>query len=148
MEIKKHYASFSEAIRAAIGVIPQSFFGASARAMLKVDDGKMCAIEAGGALIGVQPREFGPDYEAFEYLYPYLKTFADCPRCNDYCDTLTNLIWHLNDCHQASFGEIADWLYAEEERLGYVTLENVPEAQVTRESGDSIVTPELAGVFN
>lgn len=118
MEIK--YASFAEAIRAADGVIPQSFFGGPTRELLNVDAGKLCAIEAGLTMMEIDL--FGcNEHIQVEELYPYLKTRSTCPRCGEE-SALSDLIWHLNDHHNATFSGIADWLETEEEKLGYVHL--------------------------
>lgn len=120
------YACFSDAIRAAHGSIEQSFLGAGARQLLSRDEGKMCAIEAGLFMA----RGVGPDDHSSviaEGEYAYLKNESHCPRC-ERVETLSNLLWHLNDFHNLSFIEAADWLNAEEEKLGFVTLTEDAEA--------------------
>lgn len=124
----KLFASFSEAIREADGVIPQSFFGPEARGLLKVDRGKYCAIEAGLKVLGKRATRNYMDH--VRDFFPYLDTAsACCPRCDIAEDSLIALLWHLNDIHRLSFGQIADWLELEEEQLGYVTVVE-PEVNV------------------
>lgn len=113
----KHYCSFSEAIRAANGVLPQSFYGPGARDILSVDKGKVCALEGGLHIMGLGPFDVGSDaiYRESRRRYSYLDTLSDCPRpdCAEFEDgqqPLIDLIWHLNDDHHWSFGQIADWL--------------------------------------
>jgi hypothetical protein len=122
----KHFCSFSEAIRAADGVLRQSFFGYHARRLPHLGDEGVCAIEGGVKMLG-RLESFGPNgiYTFIKEQYPYLTHVSECPHCTEttgYRETLASLIWHLNDHHHLSFGEIADWLESEEEKLGYVTL--------------------------
>jgi hypothetical protein len=125
----KQFCSFSGAIRAADGIVLQSFFGRYAREILGVDDGAVCAIEAGVKMLGVS-RDFRPGeiYSFISQCYPYLTTVSRCPQCVEYVDSLTNVIWHLNDFHRLTFVQIADWLESEEEKLGFVTVVEAPIA--------------------
>jgi hypothetical protein len=120
----KHFCSFTEAIREADGLLPQSFMGPGARALLKTDSGKVCALEAGLITLSSLPTADGDlIYSTVERLYPYLAKLSNCPRCDEERgEALVTLIWHLNDEHHLSFGQIADWLESEEEKLGYVTV--------------------------
>lgn len=120
----KLYATFSEAIRAADGVVKQSELGPEARAILDIiEDGRMCAIEAGLFMVkGELPPYKGQTiYSDVNDLYPYLDKEGACPRCGQ-LEALGNLLWHLNDQHELTFNQIARWLESEEEKLGYVTV--------------------------
>ena len=156
MEIKKHFASYSGAIRAGASLRPQAFGKL-------FSDGRSCSIGSGIEAMGLATyAEFadcpglGASDETYITLvetFPYLrKPISKCPTGHTLDDDIAHdyygMIVHLNDDHTWSREQIADWLQAAEDRLfGYVTLENVPEIQVTRESRDSVVTPEFVGVL-
>lgn len=123
MEIKTHYASFSEAIREGAKLRPQAF-GRLFTAQ------KSCALGAGvESLFGGLP----PSAERYNCLHEMLRVYpyligvdADCPReslgCGHVGHPIHSQISHLNDEHGWSREQIADWLETEEEKLGYVTL--------------------------
>lgn len=122
MEIKKHYASFSEAIREGARLHLQGveyYFSSN----------KSCAVGAGlEAMFGLESRYGGePDLYADESdiipLYPCLtETSVKCPACEGVNGMPISVIYHLNDDHRWTRERIADWLEKEEEKLGYVTL--------------------------
>lgn len=120
----KHYCVFSEAIRDAEGKLSQSFFGPSARQLLSLDRGKVCAIEGGVAMMGRTPQSFSCDgiYFFIREQYSYLNNVSECPRCKGHREALYSLIFHMNDLHEMTFTQIANWLSAEEEKLGFVLL--------------------------
>lgn len=147
MKVKQLFCSFAEAMRAGIPLGPQTFdrFGGAY--------GASCALGAGLRGLGVSARA---DYvkQIFRQHYPYMLRARriHCPASHvldKQClqNSLQDMVMHLNDYHRWTREKIADWLYAEEEKLGFITLENVPETQVARESRDSVVTPEFAGVL-
>lgn len=117
MEIIKHYASFSEAIRQGALLRPQCrelFFA----------DGGSCAFGAGMEAVS---GKFGGEVYATQDLYPYLRSDAPsrCPTdraCSIEGYDVTSLIFHLNDDHNLSREQIADWLQEYEDSIGYVTL--------------------------
>jgi hypothetical protein len=55
------------------------------------------------------------------------------------------MIWHLNDHHGWTREQIADWLYSEEEKLGFVTL---VEAEPFNEMSPKISTVEQHGAVS
>lgn len=119
----KHYACFSAAIRDGAKLREQG------RGSLFRSD-TTCAIGAGLEAIGgeelLEVALKATDFYAGR-LFPYLETESKCPEaeCTDessVCDSLTNLIWHLNDYHYWTREQIADWLDAKEEKLGFTTL--------------------------
>lgn len=120
MEIKKHYAYFSAAIKDGAKLRPQA---AGSRRM---QGGGSCAILAGfEAMTG--SRDIDCDYYMVKRAYPYLLNRSECPadcyRSEGYRESLVGVIYHLNDQHEWTREAIADWLYAEEEKLGFVTLD-------------------------
>lgn len=139
METRKQYAYFSAAIRDGAKLRPQAYHEESGYGS--------CAIEAGcHAMTGVAETA----YRLIERVYPYMGTaLAPCPAISCKSDSwrdwsvpgrvgkLTSLCWHLNDYHNWSREHIADWLYAEEEKLGFVTLIE-PEIQVATSNEVSV----------
>lgn len=144
MEVKKHYAYFSAAIRDGAKLNEQTF------GVLYLN-GRTCAIGAGATAMGFA--DIGEAWQAIVAEFPYLgsaQNRTECPakpcshpRSRPVYATIT----HLNDDHRWTREQIADWLYAEEEKLGFVTLteaHNTPEAG----RGDSVDTKAQSGVFN
>lgn len=127
----KHFCSFSEAIRAGIPLKPQGSGG-----LLK--DGRTCAIGAGLDAMGQLPQMVLSTlkelllYRVAEDSFPYLTERADCDQgCGDECanQSITNLLWHLNDQHAFDREHVADWLEKYEESIGFVHLvESEPNA--------------------
>lgn len=132
----KQYCSFSEAIREGAKLRPQAF-GAG------ILDGGTCAYGAGVEAIcgSLEPAI----YQAVNpyQLFPYLRSGTECPGCGDTKVDFLAAIYHINDMHQWTREAIADWLYAEEEKLGFVTI-TTDETLKTPEAGrgDSAVTQE------
>lgn len=137
--MQKQYACFSAAIRDGAKLGPQCL-------AYYFDDGATCAVGAG--LTAVFAGDLSPDdIEMLDEcdllpLFPYLGEVRDslaCSECESATGTLLNTIYHLNDDHRWTRERIADWLYDEEEKLGFVTLTealNAPEAG----RGDSVDT--------
>lgn len=86
-------------------------------------------------------RDRGPDYSRWESLrnaggmvfghrplgdaYPYMNTACvPCPGCDADSGMMTfaSNALHLNDVHRWSREQIADWLFQEEEKIGFLTL--------------------------
>lgn len=125
MADQKHYAYFSAAIRDGAKLRPQGF-----GSLYK--DNRSCALGAGYEVVAanmVAPH--AADYVMS--LFPYLVGHtSDCPVAG--CQSLphaddpdappevADVIAHLNDVHQWEREKIADWLYTEEEKLGFITL--------------------------
>lgn len=124
MEIKKHYASFSEAIREGAKLRPQIFN------VFATKNGT-CALGAGAEAITGE-RCYATDVcEILEATYGYMTVWRDCVHCPLSDGTflyLRDAVIHLNDEHHWTRERIADWLETEEEKLGYVTLvESAPD---------------------
>lgn len=117
MEIKTHYASFSEAIREGAKLGRQTFdrYGGPY--------GSACAIGAGLRASGV-PATQGFAFRVLTHFYGYMRTprTVSCPTCLLSDPSLQDAVMHLNDYHRWTREEIADWLETEEEKIGYVTL--------------------------
>lgn len=110
----KHFCSFSEAIREGAKLRPQASGGL-------MNASSSCAVGAGLEAMGHLKEP--PDctrselaaYHVAEVAYPYLENREACPAaCSDYRDTLTNVLWHLNDHHHWTREAIADWLESED----------------------------------
>jgi hypothetical protein len=125
MEIKKHFASFSEAIREGAKLRPQAFdvlFGNQAT----------CAVGAGLEAMGCEMKEgYGMlNSDVALDTFKYLKAAqVECPVANNICGdhvrqqrALIDVIFDLNDVHRWTREMIADWVETEEEKLGFVTL--------------------------
>lgn len=130
IEIKKHYASLSEAIRAGAALRPQAFQPGIRSSS--------CAIEAGvEAITGVA----FADYNLIEDMYQYtadvrvLCPMGGCRFYGQYPAPLLTLCWHLNDYHKFTREQTADWLESEEEKLGFITL-----FEEAKESAQELVT--------
>jgi hypothetical protein len=151
MEIKKHYASFSEAMREGAKLKP------AVRGWTYVN-GATCAIGAGLDALGILQTDHAqtdPANESFatlESTYPYLyEGEVSCPgeSCHSFRWTrlggerLYSTIIHLFDEHEWTREAIADWLESEEEKLGYVLLTEEPE---TCNAKDLVPMPQLLGV--
>lgn len=118
-QIKRHFFTFSEAIREGAKLGPQAFRFLSL-------NGANCAIGAGLRAMGLSLIHgcavlgSEPAVTAFPYLD---EAFVTCP-----VDALCGLkslfftVMDLNDNHHWTREQIADWLESEEEKLGYVTL--------------------------
>lgn len=137
-----HYGVFSEAIREGAKLRPQAF----GELVEGAGTGKVstCAYAAGyeaitGEVFWVEKQL----YDAVERLFPYMGQDApvcpvgDCeerPVVDDEWD-VGDLLIHLNDDHQWTREEIADWLSDEEEKLGFVLLseEETDSASPVRE---------------
>jgi hypothetical protein len=156
----KHYCTFSEAIREGAKIGQQAF------GVYKSYDGSTCAIGAG--LEAILERELTVDEclttsgllsivrttEFWDH-YAYLRTTADSPcgcaepsGMTDFnhrvirSNSLDNIVVHLNNDHYWTRERIADWLEAEEEKLGFVLLsEEEPNCLPVTDR-----EPEMAGV--
>lgn len=113
--IKKHFCSFSEAIREGARVRPQGFGELH-------KDGKSCAIGAGREAIYGTTESDQQHYDQVRVLFPYLRTRVNCPAGCFVKSTLFIVTYHLNDDHRWAREAIADWLELEEEKLGFVTV--------------------------
>lgn len=130
MKIKKHFCSFSEAIREGAKLRPQ-LFGYSYPSQFEARG--TCAIGAGiEASYGYKALDDSFAGNLSWELFPYLASTGGCPvpACNvrgNWCSLYFTIV-HLNDSHEWTREAIADWLETEEEKLGYVTLTEESEA--------------------
>lgn len=136
---QKQYAYFSAAIRdGALMTLKGS------RYTLLDERGRTCAVGAGAMAIGLPtmkrgyecPSPFLPTLAtlgALRKIYPYLHSRARCPACGSPHDLL-NVAADLFDVLDWGREQIADWLYAEEEKLGFVTL--TEEAEPLKPNND------------
>ena len=117
MEIKKHYACFSAAIRDGATIRPQGYG-------CFLDNGKSCALGAGAEAVFGQAN----NYDAVCLLYPYLQQEGGpCPECGAGDGSyMASILYHLNDTHKWTREAVADWLEAEEGKL-----KAVPKIQET-----------------
>lgn len=141
---QKQYACFSAAIKAETG---RQAFG-------RLDTGtSTCAI--GGALkaLGISYKNASCCEEwasPMVALYPYMgKGSHGCPACGEISEEacLWGIVIHLNDIHRWTREAVADWLYAEEEKLGFVTLTEETKAlkpEMIAESNSLNTTVSLA----
>jgi hypothetical protein len=119
MEVKKHYASLSEAMRAGIPLKPQAF------GELFINGGS-CALGAAMDATLKQPNCFDYTFDYFERLYHLvMSALSHCPVDDCGCGErdVTSIgfaVTHLNDHHRWTREQIADWLEKEEEKLGFV----------------------------
>lgn len=131
---QKQYAYFSAAIRDGAQIRPQAFWGF-------FRDGGSCAVGAGLEVCEIKPRESCLIPQKLWRAFPYLQkgVFA-CP--DEGCDDLdmklnewsaVSIMAHLNDTHKWTREAIADWLFLEEEKLGFITL--------TEDSTSSVIQP-------
>ena len=118
----KHYCTFSEAIREGAKLRPQAFEE-------YYIDGGSCAVGAAAEAMG-----FGEGCVAeAENTFAYMQAAGvDCPACKR-INSLLGTCTHLNDVHKWTREHIADWLEAEEEKLGYITLIDEKEEAQERE---------------
>lgn len=114
----KLYDSFSTAIREGAKLRPQAF-GSGFR------DHKSCALSAGAEAVCGSPRTCHLNEVLAEH-YAYMDETREISWCPaNHCATTVNLsdmVIHLNDHHNWTRERIADWLEAEEEKLGFVTV--------------------------
>lgn len=142
MKIKKHYASFSEAIREGAKLRPQVYHRMT-------DRSGTCALGAGYE--AVYRSLHGMDCTPLEFLYSYLKNAGACPvpHCRaavkthgveaDAPPSIADLIVHLNDDHKWTREAIADWLEKEEEKIGYVTVIDNEKPFSTQNVGSEVL---------
>lgn len=133
MEVTKHFCSFAEAVRSGATLRPQAFN----HTMLR---GRSCVWGAGLEALGLIDEDvFSTNWslvDRTEVIYPYLKNRAQCPvtGCDDplLADVtkLSVMLIHLNDFHRWSREAIADFLEAEEEKLGFVLISDEVSEQV------------------
>lgn len=124
MEIKKHFNTFSEAIREGAKLRPQTigtYFDSI---------GRSCALGAAlEACFGYEE----DDVVGLTEMFPYILNVAPCPvnGCFLRDQTIVDVIVaHLNDDHLWTREQIADWLESEEEKLGYVLLTDEPDGAI------------------
>jgi hypothetical protein len=137
MEIKKHYACISAAIREGAKLRPKC-------TCVLFSGGKSCSFGAAvEAIFGAAGYEVEAGMSDLLKLYPYLNNPSVCPVCEK-----PDRIWvvaaeHLNDMHDFTREQISSWLYTEEEKLGFITLtEEASECVIQRTS----VAEEVASV--
>ena len=107
----KQYCCFSEAIRDGAKLRPQAYGAHRGYAS--------CALEAGIEAIG---GEFAwSDKAQLCERFPYMRTVVTAPPFRSRI-SLFDACWQLNDCEKWTREQIADWLFVEEEKLGFVTL--------------------------
>lgn len=123
--IKTYYCSLSDAIREGLKLRPQA-----QRLFVKGFDGviRSCALGAAyEALTGETPLGGMDDWDAYktvEIAFPYICIgHVPCPVNHCGCDeSVEALTMHLNDDHQWTREQIADFVERFEESIGYVTL--------------------------
>jgi hypothetical protein len=129
----KNFCCFSEAIREGAKNTPRG-----ARFSLLDGIGGTCAIGAGAIAIGLpkierEGQEFLPfnrTLGALHEMYPYLRNKIECPACGaTHC--LMGALSDLFDVTGRSRHEIADWLESEEEKLGFVTVVESAQTEVS-----------------
>lgn len=140
----RQFFTFSEAIRAGIPLSPQG------RGALKLY-GRTCALGAGLEAMGVLPtdKHYSFDdislefYTEFLKLYPYTVDRVQCP-VNPCCgkEILWLLIVDLNDHHQWTREQIANFVEQHEESIGFLTLIESQPATQTME------TPQWAECYS
>jgi hypothetical protein len=144
MEIKKQYAYFSAAIRDGALKFPE-VYGPYFKHDAKGNICGACAIGAGLAMCGL-PGNSAELQQAF----PYMAAAVRCPEGDSHQgeNDLIGICILLFEFHRWTREAIADWLYTEEEKLGFVTLIET-EALKTPEagSGDNNVAEAQAGVL-
>jgi len=163
MKIGRHFASFSEAIRVGAKLRPRQCFNA----LSKDSQNATCAQGAGlEAIVGDgferidrdDLRELLETQGWFEYL-SQPPSVSPCGCVFD-ADTLANefgspiyksCLWmavvHLNNIHRWTRERIADWLYAEEEKLGFVTIDTeASKPEMIAEPSTSEVTVQFAAL--
>lgn len=145
--MQKHYAYFSAAIRDGARLTPRGM-----TYLLLDRQGGTCALGAGAVALGL-PTETGdgwvflPDERTNRKLlemFPYLGTKVRCPADGNFHD-LRNIIADLFDVEGWTREAIADWLYAEEEKLGFVTLIETTQVSESVASTAEITTVESLG---
>lgn len=112
-----NYCCFSEPIRDGAKLRPQAFGFRITR------DGKTCAEGAGAEAMGIA--DISESGMEIARRYPYLSGSAKCPEteaCPNFNYSRSKIITHLNDVHHWTREAIADWLFLEEEKLGFVTV--------------------------
>lgn len=114
----KQYAHMSAAIRDGAKIRPQAFGHFHYM-------GKSCAY--GAALEATRHMQGTP-----EEIFPYLITSVGCPAGCEGGYAMGGMVIHLNDLHHWTREATADWLYTEEERLGFITLIENEDDQVER----------------
>ncbi|MEK6280291.1 MAG: hypothetical protein AABN95_08030 [Acidobacteriota bacterium] len=110
----KRYCCFSEAIRDGAKMTPHG----SAYIFIN-ERGGTCALGAGAFALGLDLKM--DRYTALKAIFPYLNEASICPAC-ELKETIDLIAACLFDRHGWTREAIADWLYAEEEKLGFVTL--------------------------
>lgn len=128
------YACFSDAIRDGAKLKPQAFVS-------YWSSQGTCAIGA-----GLHAMHLEDEYTKLGLVsifedqmcetFPYMNTLGKCPAraewwqpklliciCQRSTRSLLKQIHHLNDYHEWSRERIADWLFEEEEKLGFVTID-------------------------
>lgn len=118
---QKQYAYLSGGIREGSLLRPQC-------QILLFKGGRSCAF--GAAIEAIYATCEGPPetVRALKRLYPYINSSVVCPVCDERQTFWTVIGEHLNDSHDWTREQIADWLYAEEEKLGFITLAEETEA--------------------
>lgn len=143
--MQKQYAYFSAAIREGSKLRPQAFGGGFPQ---QKSLNTACAIASGiEAIFGSAALdEFSVGRRVYG-LFAYMSLPAKCPiDCCEQQGDLYRVTLALNDKHKWTREQIADWLYAEEEKLGFVTVVDTNEP-VACDSRDSVVTKEQASVL-
>lgn len=96
-------------------------------------DGRTCALGAALDAVGIRPENQGR-YVLATARWPILVELKDirCPLCGFKSPQLDSGITHLNDCHDWTREQIADWVE---------TIESSQSVDAVREPSDRTVSP-------
>lgn len=133
LKIKRQFAAFSDAVREGIKMLP-----AVHGPYIEYDAaGKPCGSCFVGA--GMFAADLNSSLDALT-AFPYLRSEVACPAqgCHDAC-CLFDISIRLYEEHGWTREEVLSWLYAEEERLGFVT---VLDTQPSCDSRDNDLTQD------
>lgn len=127
--MQKQYAYFSGAILDGAKLRPQAF---NESYPAQFEARRTCAIASGiEAIAGFQAIDDCMAADVVFASFPYMNNiYQGCPvgdECGDYFSLYGTAV-HLNDDHHWERERIAAWLYAEEEKLGFITLSEETEA--------------------
>ena len=133
----------SEAIRLGAMMRPQCQGG-------KDDGVSACALLGASLAVGIDSihsENFGyrsVAYADLEVRFPVMRQPAACPDCADVwwrnCAAAMHVIWHLNDHHQWTREQIADWVeQIENQQVSGDVVSNPTTQSVCKEQGHQLV---------
>jgi hypothetical protein len=87
-----------------------------------------CAIGGALQIIGRQPEDLMPAYRIFREAWPWTEKMTVCPVCqHERTDQIKSIIWHLNDLHEWTRAQIAEWVASIEPREEEESVEVIEE---------------------